>query len=130
MGCPDVLITDMTWGGTPIPTPQGFQYALTQESLKTRAIAKTGPSCNQLLRQNMEVVVTFLEPGFFTPNQAAADLVIKTRAGGVVTTRTFADVIPRDFGEQFDNNSPPGARFQKFEHEGDMDTVPITESQA
>lgn len=128
MGCPDALIVSISWGGTPIPTPQGFQYALTQESLKTRAAAKTGPSCNQTIRQNLEAVVTFLEPGFFTPGQAAQDLVIVTQAGGSTNTRTLDDMIPRDFGEQFDNNSPPGARYQKFEHVGDMDTVPVAES--
>lgn len=128
MACPNALIVSVTWGGSGIPTPQGFQYAHTVEELKTRAAGKTGPGCNQHVRQALECVVTFLEPGFFEPNQAPADLVIVTAFSGTTRTRTLSDMIPRDFGETMDNNSPPGTYFQKFTHVGDMDSTPVAES--
>jgi hypothetical protein len=122
-----ILMASVVHGSTELGIPTNISIEEPREDVIIRGAGKVGPSCRGEVGADLVCVVDFLVKGFIAVNAAAASLVFTGYDSlGNSVTYTMTNMKPRTQAFEMNRNSPPGTNRQRFAHQGDMDSNPLS----
>jgi len=119
-----------SWNGVQLGLTTGASYTLSLSEVPIRNENKIGFGFRPVNMADLTVTLTHLIAPPIDPllNKCTpADLVIRVSNGcGVNRDITFTGMLPRGVSYAIDRENPPQVYVQQFVHQGDLDSLPIT----